>query len=189
MVNGFGLNKDNVYVGLLVYIDPIRDYSFIQYDCFGLNYKMVFCNPLFNTIVCRKILFKINDGLCNDLIFNIPVEYAVRGITPLDDGVRNFMVEDWVNLKHLLESEKYRKQSDINKIFNEIIVNRQWLKENKSLYGIRKDPDLLFGGSAYCGDEQVPYDQYEQMKKICRVKRYKPQALEEVAGHSGRIVA
>lgn len=134
---------------------------------------------VFGGLVCRGMLFNVNeDKLANDLIYNTPTNYPIKGIEPKTDVKSEFVIDRYVELEELLKYLKYGvdlTQEDLNKIYRKLITHKWWLDRHMELFGWKK----LGGGSYGSGGTQtVPMEIYDNLSSISCSKNGKPHREE-----------
>ena len=119
-------------------------------------------------IVCRGMLFSVNEnGLSNDLIYDSP-EYPIDGIKPEHNVTSNCIITHYVELEALLKHLKYNDeltQDDLNNIFNKLITHTKWLDCHPELVGWANGKPVL-SKEAYenlswinCSESGTPSDE------------------------------
>ena len=159
--------RDNVYVGQLGSTDGIYENSF---------YSNWFPQRLIvnNWKALRSILFTVEDGLANDLLYNSP-NYPILNISD-DDSILNsenidMIIQNVNNISLLLEYFKYSKNltiDDIIKIRKTFFTGR-FAKDNCELFGYRElKPDKM--RFFIDGKEVLNNDELEEERKKYRFK-------------------
>lgn len=129
-------------------------------------------------LICRGMLFNVNEnGLTNDLIYNTPTNYPIKGIKPNINISSKFIVENYVELEELLKYLKYGvdlTQNDLNQIYRKLITHRWWLEHNMELFGWKK----LNCGYGSGGIQTIPMSIYDNLSSISCTKNGKPHKEE-----------
>ena len=129
-------------------------------------------------LICRGMLFNVNEnGLTNDLIYNTPTNYPIKGIKPNINISGEFIVENYVELEELLKYLKYGidlTQNDLNQIYRKLITHRWWLEHNMELFGWKK----LNCGYGSGGIQTIPMAIYDNLSSISCTKNGKPHKEE-----------
>lgn len=93
-------------------------------------------------IRCRQMLIQVNESkLAEDLIYDTPNLYPIDGFISDSDVDSDFIIEEIINLEELLKYLKYNEsltQSDLDKIYKELVVRKKWLQKNCELFGYGK---------------------------------------------------
>lgn len=133
-------------------------------------------------LICRGMLFNVNEnGLTNDLIYNTPTNYPIKGIKSNIDISNEFIIENYVELEELLKYLKYGvdlTQNDLNKIYKKLITHRWWLEHNKELFGWKKSNYGYSSG----GIQTIPMSIYDNLNNISSTRNGKP--YKEEPGYS-----
>ena len=153
-------------------LKPFTDIKFQAFDARGkeltdedLEKQGIKGLQVFGGLVCRGMLFNIDEnGLSNDLIYNSP-KYPIVGIEPKISLESEFIIKDNIELEELLKYLKYNEyltQKDLYKIFRMFIQNNRWLGRHMELFGWIK-MNIGYGSG---GVETISHDIYSKLSSI-----------------------
>lgn len=92
-------------------------------------------------IVCRGMLFSIDNNVSNDLIYTTPSNYSIDGLPTSAETPSKFYIKDWCSMEEILKYLGYGEeltQRELNQVFRRLICKRKWLENNMELFGWKK---------------------------------------------------
>lgn len=128
-------------------------------------------------IICRGMLFSIDNNVSNDLIYTTPSNYSIEGLSSSIETPSEFKIKDWCSMEEVLKYLGYGEeltQKELNQIFKKLICRRNWLDKHIELFGWKKTGLGYTSG----GKQVLPMELYHKLNSISCTKDGNPYEKE-----------
>ena len=114
----------------------------------------------------RGMLFTIDNGRANDLIFTTQVQYPIVGLVSSPLPSDKLLIDHCANLEDLLRFNKYKEnltQEDLDKIYKQFLGDKKWVRTNIARFGFVKDSPNMYHATI---DQRIPIEVYYCLNAI-----------------------